>query len=302
MPILSLLQVLGLLAGTATPTPPAKAVPTARLVKVRDAMRPLGRETLLGPWRLVTDVAAGDLSGLAPVAARLPEAFTARYSLPAAPGPDQTVVIFASDVRYRVFAAADGHPAAGAMGHAGSGLAAFTAGLTVSETRVALVHGLTRLLARSALGETLPAWLDEGLAADLAWCAVDADGRLQPDTIDVFELRRAAPATGTERRGPRVAVDEWLARARTGRIPPLAAVAAPGSQLFASPGARGDAETESAMVVRWCLAETARAEAFRGFLASVARGGSGDLKALAAALGTDAPALQASFFAWLKAR
>jgi hypothetical protein len=297
VPLLAVIVVLGVPAAQA---PAAKSADMARLARARDAMRPLGRETLLGPWRLLTDVATGELNGLGPVAAHLSEAFTARYGLPAASGPDQAVVIFASDVRYRVFAAADGTPAIGTMGHAGAGLAAFTAGLTISETRVALVHGLTRLLARGALGETLPGWLDEGLAADLAWCEVDGAGRLVPDTTDVFELRRDAPATRVERRGPRVTAEEWLARARAGHVPPLQAIAAQDSRVFANPGARSDAATQSAMLVRWCLAEPARAAAFRGFLASVSRGGAGDLNALAAALGTGTRELQESFFKWLK--
>ena len=300
MALIAVLAVIGAFASPAAPAPPKESVDMARLAKVRDAMRPLGRETVLGPWRLLTDVAAGELNGLGPVASHLPEAFSARYSLPAAPGPGQAVVIFASDVRYRAFAAADGYPIVGTLDHAGAGLAAFTAGVTVSETRVALVHGLTRLLARSALGETLPGWLDEGIAGDLAWCEVDAAGRLMPDTTDVFEVRRVAPAPAVEKRGPRVTTDEWLFRARSGRVPPLTAVAAKDSRLFANPGARGDAATASAMLVRWCLAEPARAAAFRGFLASVSRGGAGDLDALAAALGTGTRELQDGFFKWVK--
>lgn len=294
------LAMVGVLAVPAAPTPAARPADAARLAKARDAMRPLGRETVLGPWRLITDVAAGELNGLGPVASQLPEAFSARYSLPAAPGPGQAVVIFASDVRYRAFAAADGSPVVGTLGHAGAGLAAFPAGQIVPETRVALVHGLTRLLAQTALGQTHPGWLEEGLATDLAWCAVDAAGRLVPDTTDVFEVRRAAPATTVEKRGPRATTDEWLLRARAGRVPPLTAVAASDSRLFANPGARADAATESAMLVRWCLAEPARAEMFRAFLRAVSLQGAADFRALAASLGLDEQTLSKKFFEWVK--
>jgi hypothetical protein len=300
MSLLPFLPLVGVLAGTASPPPAAKAADPARLGKARDAMRPLGRETLLGPWRLLTDVATGELNGLSAVAAHLPEAFVARYSLPAAPGPSQAVVIFASDVRYRVFAAADGRRVIGTQGHAGAGLAAFPVGQTLLDTRVALVHGLARLLSQAALGEGLPEWLDEGLAEDLAWCRADDAGRLQPDTLDVFETRRGAPAIGIERTGPRVTAEEWLLRARAGRVPPLPAILSRDSRLFDNPGARGDAATASAMLVRWCLAEPRRAEAFRGFLTSVARGCPGDLDALAAALGMETRDLQENFFQWLK--
>ena len=95
-------------------------------------------------------------------------------------------------------------------------------------------------------------------------------------------------------------MDAWLERARPGRIPPLAAILAPGSRLFSDPGTRRDATTASAMLVRWCLADPARADAFRGFLRAVSLGGAGDDRALAAALGLEPPELQKDFLAWLK--
>ena len=52
------------------------------------------------------------------------------------------------------------------------------------------------------------------------------------------------------------------------------------------------------MLVRWCLGDAARAAPFRVFLKSVAKGGAGDMAALAAALGTGAPELQKEFLAW----
>ena len=274
----------------------------ARVAKARNAMRPLGRDMLLGPWRLLTDVASGLLAGLDPVARNLAGTYRARYGLATAPGPDQVLVIFASDVRYRAFAQADGSPMLGTRGHAGGGLAVFAMGRNPLETRILLVHELTHLLSRNALGERIPAWLDEGLAEDLAWCRADAEGRLQPDTLDAWEASRGGvTALKVEKFGPRATVNAWLERARPGRIPPLAAILAPDdSRLFADPGTRRDATTASAMLVRWCLADPARADAFRGFLRAVSLGGAGDDRALAAALGLEPPELQRDFLAWLK--
>jgi hypothetical protein len=270
-----------LLAALASPAPDP-----ARLVKAREAMRPLGREGRVGGWRLITDVAMGQLAGLDEVARDLPQAWAARTGLPAPSVSGEAVVIFASDTRYRRFAEADRAAAPGSSAHARSGLAALTAGGDLPETRVLLVRELARLLSQGALGEKVPAWLDEGLASDLAWCRVDAEGRLLPGTFD-------AP-------GPRAAVDEWLERARVGRVPPLAALLSPGSRFFTDPGARRDAVTASGMLVRWCLAEPARAARFREFLKAVAKGGSGDANALAAALGPSAADFQRDFFEWLK--
>jgi hypothetical protein len=265
----------------ANPSPPlGDAADPVRIARARDAMRPLGREGRLGPWRLITDVAGGELTGLDDVAAHLPGAYSARYGL--SPGSDrgQVVVIYSSDTRYRRFVDSDGSHSLAARGHAGDGMAAFALAIKPPDRRVLLVHELTHLLSRRALGAP-PPWLDEGLALDLAWCAVDAEGRLQPDTF-----------------GDRENADAWIQTARAGRLPPLAALLSPSSRLFSDPGSRHDATTASGMLVRWCLEDPQRAANFRAFLRSAAKGGSADAPALASALGVTASALEQDFFAW----
>jgi hypothetical protein len=290
----------GDVAGPSLERTPHPADP-GRVARARNAMRPLGREARLGPWRVVTDAAVGELTGLDAVASNLADAYTARYGVPTGPDPGQTVVIFASDSRYRAFAVADGSPVFQTKGHAGAGLAAFALGQNPLETRVVFVHELTHLLSRNALGDGLPVWLDEGIAEDLAWCRTDTEGRLVPDTLDVHQSsRRDASATSIQRSGPRVSADEWIARAHIGRVPPLAALLAPGSRFFTDPGARRDAATTSVLLVRWCLAERARAARFREFLRAVSLGAPGDLPALAAALGMEPSDVQRDFFAWAK--
>ncbi|HEY3349681.1 MAG TPA: hypothetical protein VGM13_07895 [Thermoanaerobaculia bacterium] len=244
-------------------------------------MRPLGREARLGPWRLLTDAAVGELTGLDSVAERLAAAYTARYGLAATPGLGQVVVIYSSDERYRRFVESDGSPSFAARGHAGAGLAVFGLGLTPLDSRAIVVHELTHLLTQAVFGDSIPPWLDEGLAGDLAWCRVDAEGRLQPDTFEGREIP-----------------DAWIQSARAGKSLPLAALLSPATRLFANPGTRRDATTTSAMLVRWCLGDAARAAQFRAFLKSVSKGGAGDAAALAAALGTGAPEMQKDFLAW----
>ncbi len=125
---------------------------------------------------------------------------------------------------------------------------------------------------------------------------MDASGRLLPDTLDVGETTRSsATRVVRERSGPRLTVEEWLPRARAGRLPPLPLLLLPESPLFADPVERRDAATASAMLIRWCLADPVRAEAFREFLTAVSLGGAGGASALAAALGTDAPGLEKAF-------
>jgi hypothetical protein len=281
---LFILVAFGGLAGPAiaqSHQPASAAADSARILKARNAMRPLGREARLGPWRLLTDAAMGELTGMDAIAERLAATYVARYGLTAAPEPGQVVVIYSSDERYRRFVESDGSPSFAARGHAGAGLAAFALGQTPLDSRAHLVHELTHLLSSGALGASAPPWLDEGLAEDLAWCRVDAEGRLQPDT---FESREVP--------------DAWIQSARAGKTLPLSALLSPATRLFANPGTRRDATTTSAMLVRWCLGDAARAAAFRAFLKSVAKGGAGDAAALAAALGTGAPELQKDFLAW----
>ena len=272
----------------------------SRLARVRDAMRPLGHEARLGPWRLLTDVAKGELVGLELVAAHLAETWRARYGADADAVPGQSIAIFSSEARYRVFAQADGSRLLTTRGHAGGGLAAFAAGRNALETRVALVHELTHLLDRNAFGDRLPAWVDEGMAEDLAWCRVDSAGRLEPGTLDVYQLERGQPPVAVERSGPQVTAESWLESARRGRLLPLATLTAPDGRLFESASARRDAVTECAMLVRFCLATPERAEKFRAFLRAIPLGGAIDGKALAASLGQEEAALSKTFLEWLR--
>jgi hypothetical protein len=276
------------LAFVVSPTPTAQRTPPpaaadARIVKARNVMRPLGREASLGPWRLFTDAAMGELTGLDDVAGRLAEVHTARYGLSSPSGEDENVVIFAGDGRYRAFVETDGSASFRTRGHAGAGLAVFALRSTPRETRTVLVHELTHLLSERAVGPSIPTWLDEGIADDLAWCRVDAEGRVQPGTFDALEIPVA-----------------WSASARAGRLFPLSALLSPASRFFTDPGTRRQATTESAMLVRWCLAEPARAARFRAFLRSVSGGGPGDASALAATLGMPASDLENLFFEWSK--
>ena len=278
--ILGAFGVLAYLAPADSPQPASVGADSARILKARNAMRPLGREARLGPWRLLTDAAMGELTGLDALAEHLASTYTARYGLPAVSGPGQVVVIYSSDERYRRFVESDS-PSFAARGHAGAGFAVFTLGQTPQDSRAIVVHELTHLLSSGALGASLPPWLDEGLAEDLAFCRVDREGRLLPDT---FESREVP--------------DAWIQSARAGKSLPLGALLSPDTRLFANPGTRRDATTTSAMLVRWCLGDAARAAQFRAFLKSVAKGGAGDAAALAAALGTGAPELQKDFLAW----
>ena len=82
-----------------------------------------------GPWRLLTDAAMGELTGLDAVADHLAAAYTARYGLAAAPGtgPGRRNLFAATSVT-GAFVESDGSPSFAARGHAGAGLAVFALG------------------------------------------------------------------------------------------------------------------------------------------------------------------------------
>jgi hypothetical protein len=133
------------------------------------------RESVVGPYRLLTDVDdQGLFEQLAAELARAEQAYLARYHLVPRGIPLETIVLFRSESAYRALEASvpelHGRRSAG---HAGGGLVA-----TYWEERSRLdvittvLHEVGHLLGRRALGPALPPWLDEGLADDLAWFAL----------------------------------------------------------------------------------------------------------------------------------
>lgn len=271
----------------------------ARLKRVVRAMQPVGREGRLGPWRLLTDAAGAQLTALDAVASHLTEAYRARYALDAEAAPWQTVALFSDARQYKAFAAEEDLLTRGVAGHAGAGLAALALSWRPLESRVVVVHELTHLLTRTALGEAPPAWIDEGLSEDLAWCRVDGKSRLELGTLDDATSAPSDSAPRT-RWGPQLTVETFAARARAGRIPALASLLSPGSRLFLESSARRDASTAAALLVRWCLAEPGRAERFRAFLRAAALGGRTDLAALSDALGLRAEDVQKDYLSWVR--
>lgn len=294
-----LLLLLARLEDAPTPGPgPARLEHAVRL------LGPAGREATLGPWRLFTDVAYGPLlAQLGRVAARLPESYRARFGLDAESRPGEALVLFARDASYRAFTADSTElRTLATRGHAGGGLAAAVAGTAPEETRPVVVHELAHLLTHEAFAQPPPAWIDEGLSEDLAWCRADAKGRLLFGTFDAMTTER--PLGGGVVRttaGPRAAVGVFLEGARTGRAPALSALLAPGTRLFSDAGTRRDAYTAAGLLVRFLLAgDPARAERFRVFLRAATLGAPAGLDDLAAAVDADAKSLEKEYWSFVR--
>ena len=306
-----------------------------RLADVRSAMNDRARETRLGPWTTVTDAPDKDLAPLARVAAHLAEAFTERYGLRVETPGEQAVALFTNLKDYRTFLELGGYPNAlrtrvggvdlSARSHVEGGIVGTSLRDGPKLARIHLVHELTHLLQRRAFPGPLPRWLSEGMAEDLAWCRVDEAGRLQLGSIQGLFFMKGGVQIDVDSQGPSAALDDYVYRLHASGEGPSVRVLLEEGDAHLGPvqggflrGVSRQAVTASALLVRFLLDGErdlstppspigatkmgAPATRFRGFLASVAAGGSSGADAFFAAVGTDARALQKSFDAWVLTR
>jgi hypothetical protein len=249
---------------------PAQPADFARLRRARGILgrdEPNGR---LGPYRLFTDVEDPELlSVLDGAALRVERAYYARYGRAPGGRAHQAVVIFRAESDYRRYAAAyKGIPGSGQeAGHAGGGVVAFFVGDRSRQEAVrTLVHELTHLLNRRALADRLPAWLEEGLAADLGlfWMEdAERPRRWRRFGEDGFEIQ------GIDFYGRVVveALDE-------GRLPALADLLFFDREAFFAGPLTWRNYAHSVLVIRYLLDSGAPnlAAGFRSFLAATAAG------------------------------
>jgi hypothetical protein len=262
----------------------------------------------LGPFTVETDVADKRLlARLAEVATALPTAFGERTGLVAA--AHGRVLIFRREPSFRGWLAEhSGLADSGLEGFAASGTAALYAGdRRAEEVSGLLVHELTHLLTRAAAGRPLPAWLEEGLAEDLAMSRLDTTGRPVPGSLRVTRTVRplGSPAlgrpTGVERTvaGPGASLVR-LVSAPGARVP-LAALLVASPATFVHPDGRQDRYATAGFLVRFLLSpREGRVQPFQAFLAAATRGEEAGPGALEAALGEPLPALEAAFATWLR--
>lgn len=267
-------------AGRPASRPDSQALAAAR----RHLGQPL-RETGCGGYRLLTDLA---VARIAPICSRavagLDEAYAALYGVAPVGRPAEAVLLFADEGSFRRFVSDDG----GAAGYAGyavgaRGFAALAAGArSDDELASTLIHELTHLVSRRALGPDLPPWLSEGLA-DGVGDAATAAGLAEPRGFDGvgFQVERLR---GAYRLG-RAASLERLVALRWGE--------------FDARTVSFDYE-QSALLVRFLLAEEDLAPRFRGYLATLAGGERYDPAALGRRLGSSWSELDERFRTWIE--
>ena len=283
------------------PTPPlSPAAPPAgsseselerRLSLAHAALGGAGPTGRLGPYALITDVSDPRLlARIEAIASSIDTSYAERYGLAATPTGSQTVALFAAESSYRTFEAqvTEGNDR-GARGHAGGNLAAmFVAEQRLDDVTELLVHELTHLLNRRALGETIPSWLEEGLANDLSYSGIDRQGRIKPGTLSG---RRSSLGTRASRtlvfEGPFASLNQMLRDRALRQSTPLERLVELDREDFLRPQDRERHYIESAFLVRYLLDGEKRrhAEGFRRYLGEVAAGKEPDSARLLELLG-----------------
>lgn len=165
---------------------PGRAPDAEALAAARALLGGGGREGEAGPYALFTDVDDEHLLGLLDrAAASLEAAYAERFGRRPIDMPREAVVLFRDEGDYRALQSESSRllgltPA----GHTTSGMVVLYVGERSSGLVAAtLIHELTHLLNRRALGPALPSWLDEGLADDLAFSELDAAGAPRLGTL-----------------------------------------------------------------------------------------------------------------------
>ncbi len=278
------------------PLPAAPPDDTA-LARARELMGALAEEHDCGPYRLLSDRPRGALhASCARLARSLESVYRGRYGVAPVGRPAGAILAFGRATDFSAFSR-DYRNSAGSQGFAtpSRGFVALPPG---GDQRARLVHELTHLLNRRALGPALPPWLEEGLAEDLALSRIDATGALVPGSLAgsaVAAGQRTAWLTGGL-----AAVRQLLAWRAGGVGPSLEQLVTLDAERFRTTGSASLHYSLAGLWVRYLLdgAGEPTAAAFRSYLAAVAAGEPVAAGRLPERLGRDWPELEAGFRDW----
>ena len=273
-----------------------------RLARARGRLAGAVHSGKLGSYKLYTDVEDAErLRLLDRIAAGLEEVYAARFGLRPKGRPAEAVVLYARQDEFEAMQREDPRlRGVEASGQYGYGIVAlYDGGRAGTEVASTLIHELTHLLNRRAVGPQLPSWLDEGIAEDLGLSRVEADGRLAPGTLGGVMVRAGQRI---QIYGAHSSLARLAGAAEAGRLLPLARLLALDEQGFVHDQARLT-YTHAAFWVRYLLAgeNGALAPAFHAYLAAIAAGGPATPEALGERLGRPWEELDRGFAAWVKA-
>lgn len=255
----------------------------------------------LGAYTLYTDVRdRGLLIFLSAIAAQLESVYESRYGLTPRPGALEAVVLFASARDFSEFLVGAGqHVDPSAPGIFLSGVVAtHSEGRGWSEVASTLVHEMSHLFNKRALGPALPPWLEEGLADDLAQSRIEGL-RIFPGTLGGSEVRTGGRIVY---RGALAALLELERATSRDELPSLETLLALDWEDFQDSDRRSQHYGQSSFFVRSLLdsPEAGLATSFRLFLHEVSEGGPVSGEALLAKLGRSWQSLDSQLAAFVE--
>lgn len=287
------------------PVLPMLAVPPApqRVRRARALMEEGGVETPCGQYILYTDVRDSSMSGdCGRLASHLEEVYLERFSLIPVGEPAEAIFLFGSKDAYRGFISDDEAIPAERNGHASPSrgyVALFTEDLPREAVTATLMHELTHLINRRALGPALPPWLDEGLADDLAESRLDDSGRLVAGELGGYSL---ASETVIQHFGGIVSARSLIEALDSTGLPSLDELVQMGSDEFHESPQATLLYALSSFWVRFLLGEAPGSDpaGFRAYLAAVASGEIITPDLLVQHVGGDWSELEAGFQTWVR--
>ena len=291
-----------------TPEPPrplpGRAPDSEALADARRYLRGRERALALGPYTLYTDCRDdGLIAHLDRVAGGLEATYVERYGRTPAGDAAEAVVLFESDIAYRLVQRRSGRLVGlDSAGHVAGGLVVlYSGGRSRAAVAGTVIHELVHLLNRRAIGPHLPPWLDEGIADDLALSRVAADGRIDPDELGGEHHSQDG---GWRIEGGHASLLNLRDAAISGELPALRDLIRADWESFVEPPKSRLHYAAAAFWIRFLVAgEGGRhAAGFRAFLDAVAEGEPPDAKTLGKHLDADWRALDTAFRVWLQER
>jgi len=299
------------------PPPPSRFERNVTQQRLERAATQLGVAPETVPWgtfQLLSDVEdVRLLERTERIAAGLAATYQQRFGVSPGEPPNGRVVLFRHEEDYRAYEHQD--PLLTDLdvrGHAAGDLALFfvSPGELEATTSI-LIHELTHLLNRRALGARLAPWLEEGLANDLSFSRIDRHGALDPGSLNGRIRTTETPIRTRSGRGTwysftisgaTAALTRLAARIDQRQVPPLSDLFDLPVKSFVDPLQREANYSQSTFVVRYLLDgdKGRHAAGFRRFLAALPQGAGDDAETLLRQLDTTLPELQRGFEQWVR--
>lgn len=237
---------------------PPRSLHPEVLAAARRHLGATARSGHCGPYELLTDVDAAPVLEICQrIGSELDEVYRRRFGLEPLGRPADAVLLFSSAQAFRRFADETAGLRVGYAGFSDASrgfVALHVEGEPLAETAATLAHELTHLVHRRALGPGLAPWLSEGLADAIGDAAT-------PEGLGELAGRRGAEALAARLAGAY----------ELGRVRPLRELVALRRAEFDRGTVSFDYE-QSALLVRYLLADGELAPRFRRFLRRLAEG------------------------------